>query len=64
MSCPHALCFVILAGTLGRLLVLLLSGSGVFARVTATMMLLGLLATWIPARRALGIDPAGLLREE
>lgn len=36
----------------------------VFAGVTATMTLLGLLATWIPARRALGIDPAGLLREE
>jgi len=36
----------------------------VFAGVTATMTLLGLLATWIPARRALQIDPAGLLREE
>jgi len=36
----------------------------VFAGVTTTMILLGLLATWIPARRALGIDPAGLLREE
>jgi ABC-type lipoprotein release transport system permease subunit len=28
------------------------------------MRLLGLLATWIPARRALSIDPAILLREE
>ncbi len=29
-----------------------------------TMALLGLLATWIPARRALSVDPATLLREE
>ena len=36
----------------------------VFGGATATMTLLGLLATWIPARRALGIDPARLLREE
>jgi predicted permease len=36
----------------------------VFLGVTGTMILLGLVATWIPARRALGIDPAGLLREE
>jgi ABC-type antimicrobial peptide transport system permease subunit len=28
------------------------------------MSLLGLLATWIPARRALSIDPLILLREE
>jgi len=28
------------------------------------MFLLGLLATWIPERRALSIDPAILLREE
>jgi len=36
----------------------------VFTGVMATMALLGLLATWIPARRALAVDPAGLLREE
>lgn len=36
----------------------------VFVGVIGTMILLGLVATWIPARRALGIDPAGLLREE
>jgi predicted permease len=36
----------------------------VFGGVMATMTLLGLFATWIPARRALEIDPAGLLREE
>jgi ABC-type lipoprotein release transport system permease subunit len=28
------------------------------------MVLLGLLATWIPASRALGVDPLKLLREE
>jgi ABC-type lipoprotein release transport system permease subunit len=28
------------------------------------MSLLGLVATWIPAQRALSIDPAILLREE
>jgi ABC-type antimicrobial peptide transport system permease subunit len=28
------------------------------------MLLLGLLAMWIPARRALSIDPLRLLREE
>jgi predicted permease len=29
-----------------------------------TMLLLGIVATWIPARRALSIDPVTLLREE
>jgi len=28
------------------------------------MVMLGLVATWIPAQRALSIDPAILLREE
>jgi len=28
------------------------------------MALLGLLATWVPAQRALAIDPMVLLREE
>lgn len=36
----------------------------VFASVMITMALLGLLATWLPARRALRIHPASLLREE
>lgn len=36
----------------------------VFVGVVLTMTLLGLIATWIPARRAMRIDPAGLLREE
>jgi len=36
----------------------------VFAGVMMTMAILGLLASWIPARRALAIDPAELLREE
>lgn len=36
----------------------------VLAGVVLSMALLGLLATWIPARRALSVDPAILLREE
>lgn len=30
----------------------------------ASMILIGLIATWIPARRALAVNPAQLLREE
>ena len=36
----------------------------VLGGAVAAMFLLGLLATWIPARRALSIDPLILLREE
>jgi predicted permease len=36
----------------------------VMAGVVLAMLLLGLLATWIPAQRALSLDPAALLREE
>lgn len=36
----------------------------VLAGVVLVMLLLGLLATWIPAQRALSIDPLKLLREE
>jgi len=36
----------------------------VLAAVMATMTILGLFAIWIPARRALRVQPAGLLREE
>ena len=36
----------------------------VLAGVVVAMALLGLIATWIPARRALSIDPMVLLREE
>ncbi len=36
----------------------------VLAGVVAAMALLGLVATWIPARRALSVDPMILLREE
>ena len=39
-------------------------GPVVLAGVVATMLLLGLLAAWIPARRALSVDPLILLREE
>ena len=36
----------------------------VLAGVVLTMVLLGLVATWIPAQRALWLDPLTLLREE
>jgi ABC-type lipoprotein release transport system permease subunit len=36
----------------------------VLAGVVLAMALMGLLATWIPARRALAVDPMILLREE
>lgn len=36
----------------------------VLGGVAATMLLLGLVATWIPARKALAVDPLVLLREE
>ena len=36
----------------------------VLAGVVVAMLLLGLLATWIPAQRALSLDPLTLLREE
>ena len=36
----------------------------VLVGVVVTMLLLGLLAAWIPARRALAADPLMLLREE
>ena len=36
----------------------------VLAGVVLAMLFLGLLATWIPAQRALSIDPVILLREE
>ena len=36
----------------------------VLTGVVLVMLLLGLLATWIPARRALSVDPMILLREE
>jgi len=32
--------------------------------VCLTMLLLGLAASWLPARRALAVDPMILLREE
>jgi len=36
----------------------------VMAAVVGVMLLLGILATWIPARRALALDPLVLLRDE
>jgi predicted lysophospholipase L1 biosynthesis ABC-type transport system permease subunit len=36
----------------------------VWVGVVLAMSLLGLLATWIPAQRALSVDPLRLLREE
>jgi ABC-type lipoprotein release transport system permease subunit len=36
----------------------------VLGGVILTMLLLGLAAAWIPAQRALGVDPMMLLREE
>ncbi len=36
----------------------------VLGGVTLTMLLLGMLASWIPARRALAVDPLVLLRDE
>ena len=36
----------------------------VLAGVVLAMLLLGLLATWIPAQRALSVNPLILLREE
>ena len=35
----------------------------VLACVALVMMMLGIIATWVPARRALSLDPARLLRE-
>ena len=36
----------------------------VLAGVVLAMLLLGLVATWIPAQRALSVNPLMLLREE
>jgi ABC-type antimicrobial peptide transport system permease subunit len=36
----------------------------VLATVVLVMALLGLIATWVPAQRALSLDPAKLLRED
>jgi ABC-type antimicrobial peptide transport system permease subunit len=36
----------------------------VMGGVTVTMLILGMIAAWIPARRALAADPLILLREE
>jgi predicted permease len=52
----RGLAFIVYLGTPGDPLVL--------CGAVLTMLLLGMLATWIPARRALRIDPLRLLREE
>jgi ABC-type lipoprotein release transport system permease subunit len=45
-------------------LVLGLLATRVLGGVVLAMMMLGLVATWIPAQRALSVDPLILLREE
>jgi predicted permease len=55
---------VLAAGILAHLIALANTRDPlVLAGVVLTMMLLGFVATWIPARRALHIDPARLLRD-
>jgi len=55
---------VLAAGILAHLISLATTRDPlVLSGVVLTMMLLGLLATWVPARRALAIDPARLLRD-
>jgi hypothetical protein len=55
----------VLRAALARPLQLLAWGSAlVVAGVAVVMLLLGLLATWVPAQRALSADPLVLLREE
>jgi ABC-type antimicrobial peptide transport system permease subunit len=62
-------CIGLIGGVLAaRLLAHLISFAStrdplVLSSVILTMMLLGIIATWIPARRALAIDPARLLRD-
>jgi ABC-type antimicrobial peptide transport system permease subunit len=62
-------CFGLIGGVLAaRLLARLISFPStsdpmVLFSVIVTMMLLGIVATWVPARRALTIDPARLLRD-
>jgi ABC-type antimicrobial peptide transport system permease subunit len=56
IAASRVLAFIAYAGTSRDPLVL--------AGAVLTMVLLGLLATWIPAARALGVDPLQLLREE
>ena len=52
----------ILPGTLD--LLILKAVSLVLTGVVMVMALLGLVATWIPAQRALSLEPSILLREE
>jgi ABC-type antimicrobial peptide transport system permease subunit len=60
------LLFGILAGRVLAFIVYLGTPSDpmVLAGAVFTMLLLGLVATWIPAQRALSVDPLLLLREE
>jgi predicted permease len=60
---------LLLGALLSRLLAHVVYGAtsqdpAVLGGVVASMALFALLATWLPARRALKVDPASLLREE
>ena len=57
----------VLRAALGRAFVLLSAGSAaglVLGGVLVTMLLLGLVAAWIPAQKALAVNPTILMREE
>jgi putative ABC transport system permease protein len=60
---------LVLAGGLARLLASLLVGARpndpvVFGGISAAVVLVALVASWIPARRAAGVDPMEALRDE
>ena len=63
-SCIGLIGGVLAAGVLAHLISFATTRDPiVLAGVILTMILLGLIATWVPARRTLAIDPATLLRD-